>query len=95
MTTISVDPAALHRLSERLVDAGAVAAEVHHQGGSLQGHLGAEHPAVQHAARSFLERWAWGCECLVADTSELSARLQGASQCYVQVDESAAAAFSP
>ncbi len=83
MTTISVDPAALHRLSERLVDAGAVAAEVHHQGGSLQGHLGAEHPAVLQAARSFLERWAWGCECLVADTGQLAQRLGGASRCYV------------
>ncbi len=95
MTTISVDPAALHRLSQRLLDAVAVAEEVHRQGGSLEAHLDAEHLDVQAAARSFLDRWAHGCECLVTDAGELSARLAGASHCYVEVDESVAGAFSP
>lgn len=89
MTAISVDPAALRTLSGRLGDAVAVG-EVGHERGRLEAHLDGEHPAVQHAARSFFDRWAY-----VADASELSSRLDRASQCYVEVDESAARAFPP
>lgn len=93
MTYISVDPMVLRTLSDRIADAVAVADEVARQRGRLEDHLDGEHPVVGAAARSFLDRWAYACERLAADVTEISSRLDKASECYVEVDESAAGAF--
>ena len=88
MTYISVEPTVLRTVADRLIDAVAVAGEVKHQRNQLEGRLGGEHRLVRGATHSFLERWAFGCECLIADATEISGRLNNASQCYVDVEAS-------
>ncbi len=93
MTYVRVEPAVLHLVSGRLLDAVAVAQEVEHERDSLEARVEGEHDVVRGAVGSFLDRWGYGCECLVTDATETADRLDHASRCYVEVEGVVAGAF--
>jgi hypothetical protein len=82
MTCVRVDPRLLEALARGLVEASAAAAHVRDRGGDLAARASAEHALVRTAIRSFVDRWAYGCGCLVDDATQTSVRLTAASGAY-------------
>jgi hypothetical protein len=92
---LEVEPAALGQLAGRLMDTVAVAQQAARGSGWLKGSIeGAGHDLVRTATGSFLDRWAYGCECLVVDARQLADRLRTTSRVYVATETAIAGGFS-
>lgn len=95
MGYLEVEPAALGQLAGRLVDTVAVAQQAGRGSGWLKGYIqAAGHDLVRTATNSFLDRWAYGCECLVEDARALADRLEATSRVYVATETAIAEGFS-
>ena len=93
MTYIRVEPSVLSAVSTRLLDAVAVAEQVKNDRDGLKGLVDGEHDVVRRAVHSFLDDWAYGCGCLIEDATQTAARLERAGECYLEVEDSLAAAY--
>ncbi len=93
MGYVRVDPAVLVTVSARLLDSVEVAARVKDSRDELKAAVDAEHDVVRGAVHSFLDQWAYGCECLIDDATQTAARLERASECYLEHEDALAAAY--
>lgn len=87
MPSIEVDPVSLQVVARELARGVDVAEDVaRHQGRLMSYAAGAGRPSVTAAIGSFLNRWSYGCGCLVSDTHHLAEAVGLASGTYRQVD---------
>ncbi len=87
MPFIEVDPVALQAVARDLTRSVDVAEDVaRHQGRLMSFAAGAGRPSVTAAIGSFLDRWSYGCGCLVSDTRHLAEAVGVASGAYRRVD---------
>ena len=94
MSRFEVEPTELAGTARALRRSLDVARQVADDRGSLLAHLSdAGSPRLAEAARDFLDRWAHGCSLVVEDGEALAGMLETASQCYLEVEQAAAAAF--
>jgi hypothetical protein len=88
MGYIEVDPASLKQVAHHLTEGASVAHEVQKHHARLASHASqAGHPAVTLAAASFLDRWSYGCGCLITDAEATASALQKAGVLYLHTDE--------
>jgi hypothetical protein len=87
MPLIAVDPVSLRIIARDLARSIDVAGDVaRHRSRLMSYAAGAGRPSVTAAIGSFLDRWSYGCGCLVSDTRQLAASVSHASGTYRQVD---------
>jgi hypothetical protein len=94
MTYIKVNPGVLRDVATRLIESSAVAREVKDDRDGLKDRVSDEHDVVRGAVESFLDEWAYGCECLLEDADQTSTRLSMASECYLEVEDVMSEGFS-
>ena len=91
MERIEVDPGSLEQVARDLSASVDVAREVKKHHARMAAHAeNAGHEIVQFAVASFLNRWSYGCGCLVSDADGISAALQKAGVIYLHNDKEAA-----
>ena len=87
MPLIAVDPVSLQAVARDLARSVGVAEDVARHRSRLTSYAaGAGRPSVTAAIGCFLDRWSYGCGCLVSDTRHLAAAVGHASDAYRQVD---------
>lgn len=91
MQRIEVDPGAMNEVAGELTAGVAVAREVKKHHSRMAGTLDSSgHPIMQFALASFLDRWSYGCGCLVSDADDIATSLRKAGTIYLHIDEAAA-----
>lgn len=91
MQRIEVDPGEMQAVAGELTDSVAVAREVRKHHGRMAGTVDSTgHPIMQFALAAFLDRWSYGCGCLVSDADDMAVSLRKAGTIYLQVDENVA-----
>lgn len=87
MPLIEVDPVYLQNVARDLTRSVDVAEDVTRHGSRLMSYAAsAGRPSVTAAIGSFLDRWSYGCGCLVTDTRHLAATVALAGGAYRRVD---------
>jgi hypothetical protein len=87
MTRFEVDPAVLADVAAGLHTSVEVARDVKHHRDSLKALASdAGDEAAQHAMHHFLDKWAYGCGCLVKDAEDMADRLRQVSQAYLDTE---------
>ncbi len=95
MPFIEVDPAVLGQVANRLLESVEVAHQVTENRDSLKALIeDAGHEGVRAAIGSFLDRWAYGCECLTEDALQVADRLAKTSKLYIKTEETIVRAAS-
>ena len=92
---IEVDPQSLHGVSRRLLQSAQAAHEVKEGSRALKDLADrAGHPELRSAIHSFLDRWSYGCGCLLEDARQVADRLEKTSKVYVETETRISGAFS-
>ncbi len=87
MPFIEVDPDSLGAVGQRLTDSVEVARQVHDDRGTLSGYADAAgHDGLRQAIHSFLDKWSYGCGCLVQDANQVAERLNKTAKVYVETE---------
>jgi hypothetical protein len=91
MQRIEVEPGDMETVAGELSASVEVAREVKKHHGRMVGSADScGHPIMQFALAAFLDRWSYGCGCLVSDADDMAVSLRRAGTIYVHVDESVA-----
>lgn len=91
MERIEVDPGELAAVAGELTAGVEVARRVKEHHSRMAGTLDRTgHPVMQFALASFLDRWSYGCGCLVSDADTIAVSLRRAGIVYVHVDNAVA-----
>lgn len=92
---IEVDPSTLSGIGYRLLQSAEVAREVNDGAGFLKDLAdGAGDAGLRSAIHSFLDRWRYGCGCLVEDARQVADRLEKTSKLYMQTEATISGAAS-
>ncbi len=93
MPLIEVEPAGLEIVARDLSRSAEIAEGVARRQSRLTAYAAAAgNQSVTAAIGSFLNRWSYGCGCLVADTRHLAASVEDAAARYRQIDAGVAEA---
>jgi sRNA-binding protein len=92
---VEVDTDILGTVARRLTDSVEVARQIRDDRDSLSAYADAAgHDQLREAIRSFLDRWAYGCGCLVEDANQVADRLGRTATVYAETEATIAEAAS-
>jgi hypothetical protein len=87
MTRFEVDPSVLGTVASELLSSVAVARQVKDDRDSLKAMANDTGDGdAQEAIGHFLDKWSYGCGCLIEDAEQMADRLQQTSAAYLETE---------